>query len=65
MDDALLKPSDVDRLFRYSTGRAARLARRGLLPYLTLPDGEIRFRQRDIEQIIEGDTAATDREAER
>ena len=57
--DELLRPLDVDVLLRYSYGRSKRLARRGLLPFLTLPDGEIRFRQSDINGIIAGNAPAT------
>ncbi|MEM8493865.1 MAG: hypothetical protein AAF916_10825 [Planctomycetota bacterium] len=39
----LLTPAEADRLLRYPRGRSARLARRGLLPHLALPDGEVRF----------------------
>ena len=39
----LLTPAEADRLLRYPRGRSARLARRGLLPAVELPDGELRF----------------------
>ena len=39
----LLTPAEADRLLRYPRGRSARLARRGLLPHWTLPDGAVRF----------------------
>jgi hypothetical protein len=48
----LLTPRDVDRLFRYPSGRAARLARAGRIPFIRLPDGEIRFDQAEIERLI-------------
>lgn len=48
----LLKPREVDLLLRYPAGRAARLAKRGLLPSIRLPDGEIRFRETDVRKII-------------
>jgi len=65
MNVELLTSREVDRLLRYSPGKATRLARRGLLPYITLPGGDIRFRQRDIEQIIEGDTSTAGAGADR
>jgi hypothetical protein len=52
MVDELLKPKEVDILLRYPAGRATRLAKRGLLPYILLPDGSIRFRQGDIEALV-------------
>jgi hypothetical protein len=39
----LLTPEEVDRFFRYPRGRAARLAKAGMLPAIFLPDGELRF----------------------
>jgi len=39
----LLTGREVDRLLRYPRGRSARLARRGDIPHVELPDGEIRF----------------------
>jgi hypothetical protein len=53
MDDlALLRPSEVDRLLRYPRGRSARLARRGVLPHVKLPDGEIRFHESQIAELV-------------
>jgi hypothetical protein len=49
----LLTPQEVDRLLRYPPGRSARLARAGRLPSVYLPDGELRFRQRDLETLVE------------
>ncbi|HOA75966.1 MAG TPA: helix-turn-helix domain-containing protein [Phycisphaerae bacterium] len=48
----LLTPKDVDTILRYPSGRAARLARAGKLPHVTLPDGEIRFDQAEIEELL-------------
>ena len=42
VNDRLLKPGEVDVLFRYPTGRTARLIRQGKIPYIRLPDGEVR-----------------------
>lgn len=48
----LLMPREVDRIFRYPRGRAARLARDGKIPHITLPDGELRFDQLQIERLL-------------
>ena len=42
MSDYIL-PREVDELLKLSPGKAARLARRGLLPAIILPDKSIRF----------------------
>jgi len=52
METNLLKPRKLDLIFRYPPGRSLRLAKRGQLPYIVLPDGEIRFDQKDIEKIL-------------
>jgi hypothetical protein len=41
---------EVDRLLRWPRGRAAKAARAGTLPAITLPDGEIRF---DAEELMD------------
>jgi len=38
-----LTPAEVDELLKLPRGKAKRLARRGKLPAVTLPDGTIRF----------------------
>lgn len=48
----LLESADVDRRLRWPIGRAKHLARRGKLPHLVLPDGEIRFRWEELERLI-------------
>lgn len=48
----LLTPRDVDRLFRYPTGRSKRLALAKKIPSITLPDGEIRFDEAEIESLL-------------
>jgi len=48
----LLKPREVDLLFRYPAGRSTRLARAGRIPYVLLPDGQIRFNESEIKQIL-------------
>lgn len=49
---SLLTPREVDRLFRYPRGRSLRLANGGRLPYIRLPDGEIRFDEAEIERLL-------------
>lgn len=49
----LLMPDEVDRLFRYPRGRAARLARAGKIPFIKLPDGAVRFDPAVIARLIE------------
>ena len=44
----LLTPTDLDRLLSYPRGRAKRLARKGAIPHVRLPDGEIRFDRQEI-----------------
>jgi len=46
--EKLLKPSELDRLLGYPSGRSIRQARASLIPCYQLPDGEIRF---DAEEI--------------
>lgn len=48
----LLKPREVDLLFRYPAGRSLRLAKAGLLSYISLPDGEIRFSEVEIQRLL-------------
>lgn len=38
-----ITPDEVDALLKIRKGKAARLARRGLLPAIILPDKSIRF----------------------
>jgi hypothetical protein len=63
----LLTPIELDGLLRYPRGRSQRLARRQLLPHITLPDGAIRFRPADVEKllgvVIRPPDLPTDREA--
>lgn len=49
---SLLYPEDVDQRLNWPLGRAERLARQRRLPYVLLPDGSIRFRWEQIEQLI-------------
>jgi hypothetical protein len=48
----LLTSREVERLFRYPRGRALRLAKAGRIPFIRLPDGEIRFAQCEIEGLL-------------
>jgi predicted site-specific integrase-resolvase len=52
INEYLLTCRDVEQLLRYPRGRAARLARAGKLSAIFLPDGEIRFSQRDISALM-------------
>jgi hypothetical protein len=48
----LLLPTEVDQLLRYPLGKSERLARRGKLEHIKLPDGSIRFERETIEKIL-------------
>jgi len=50
----LLVGAEVDKLFRWPRGRAVRMARRGLLGSVTLPDGSLRFKRDVVERIVNG-----------
>jgi hypothetical protein len=39
----LLCPRELDHRLSYPQGRCLKLARKGLIPHVQLPDGEIRF----------------------
>jgi hypothetical protein len=52
MESELLTPREVDVILRYPRGRSAKLARRGLLAAVKLPDGEVRFRRDVIEELV-------------
>jgi len=60
MEKRLLKPGEVDVLFRYPTGRTLRLTRQGKIPFITLPDGEIRIKETYVQQVLR----SQDRETE-
>ncbi len=55
----LLVPIEVDGLLRYRPGKSERLAKRGDLPHVRLPDGSIRFRREDIMGLLHTDEART------
>jgi predicted site-specific integrase-resolvase len=48
----LLKPREVDLLLRYPPGRTAKLARAGRIPFIRLPDGEIRIDADEIKRLL-------------
>lgn len=50
MENTFLTPSELDRLLRLPRGRSRRMARRNLIPFLSLPGGEIRFDRAEIER---------------
>ncbi len=52
MRQKLLKAGEVDILFRYPTGRTMRLVRQGQIPYIQLPDGEIRINEETIKKLM-------------
>jgi len=43
---------EIDKRLTWPLGRAERLARRGKLPHVVLPDGSIRFRWDQIKPLI-------------
>ena len=53
MNDSLLKPIEVDRVFRYPAGRTMRLIKQGKIPFVRLPDGEVRIRESFVKSYIE------------
>jgi hypothetical protein len=48
----LLDGSAVDRCLALRPGTAERLARRGRLPHVVLPNGSIRFEWDEVEQLL-------------
>lgn len=48
----LLKERQVDLMLGYPSGRTKRLALKGKIPYITLPDGSMRFDEQVIEELI-------------
>ena len=48
----LLTDRELDKRLRWPLGRATRLARRGKLPHVLLPDNTIRFEWETIEPLI-------------
>jgi hypothetical protein len=56
MEDAplLLDAEDAGRLLRMLPARVTRLAKRGVLPCVKLPDDEIRFLADDLREWVRG-----------
>lgn len=52
MEKQLLISREVDRLLRYPLGQTMRLARAGLIPFIRLPDEEIRFDEAAIDKLL-------------
>lgn len=48
-----LYPEDIDHRLNWPLGRSERLARRGRLPHVRLPDGSIRFEWDSIEALVQ------------
>lgn len=59
MDVELLKPKECDRILRYPFGKTAKLVKAGKIPYVRLPDGNIRIRADDMEAMLKT-TGVTD-----
>jgi len=59
MNVNLLKPREVDLLFRYPAGRTLRLAKAGKISFVRLPDGELRFDEQVIKAILEAHSRRT------
>jgi len=52
MEIHLLKPREVDVMLRYPAGRSLRLAKANKIPCVHLPDGEVRFDEVVIKQLL-------------
>lgn len=39
-------------MLRYPAGRSLRLAKAGRIPFIRLPDGELRFDETEIEKLL-------------
>lgn len=50
MTGQLIHPCELDSRLRYPSGRSLRMARRGQIPHVLLPDGEIRFDVKVIDE---------------
>lgn len=50
----LLKPGEVDIIFKYPAGRTRRLAKAGKIDFIVLPDGDIRIPESAINEIVHG-----------
>lgn len=49
---SLLTDFELDDLLHYPSGRSRRLALKGLIPFIRLPDGEIRFDRDAIDALL-------------
>lgn len=49
---SLLYPEEIDNRLNWPLGRATRLAKKGKLPHVVLPDGSIRFEWESIEPLL-------------
>jgi excisionase family DNA binding protein len=63
----LLTDGEAAELLRILRSRLVRMARDGIIPYVALPDGEIRFDPQDLadwiashKQIVSGEESAAD-----
>ena len=52
MNTKLLKPREVDVILRYPAGRAEKLAKAGVIPFIRLPDGEIRIDEAELKRLL-------------
>jgi predicted site-specific integrase-resolvase len=56
MNSQLLTPREVDVLLRYPAGRTLRLAKAGRIPFIRLPDGEIRIDEAELKKVLDAGT---------
>jgi len=47
-----LYPEDIDQRLNWPLGQAQRMARRGQLPHIILPDGALRFEWDAVESLV-------------
>ena len=60
-ENKYIRPEQVDKLLSLPNGRCARLARRGLIPAIILPDGTIRLAPDIIDHLKRGNARAVAR----
>jgi len=53
MEKVLLSTSEMARFLRISTSTIDKYRRLGLIPYVRLPNGQVRFEQKEIMKWIE------------
>ena len=51
--DTLLTPEQLDTRLAYPRGRCMKLVHAGQIPHVALPDGEIRFDEKDVYEWLE------------